>query len=99
MKSGQADAHGAVAIYVKETFYSRRRDYLELRNVECVWVEILIKNKPVLIETFYRPPNSNASVLSDIETSIHLAHDTGIKDIIITGDFNLDLLKQNTRKK
>ena len=43
----QADAHGGVAVYVKETFYSRRRDDLELRNVECVWVEILIKNKPV----------------------------------------------------
>ena len=95
----QADAHGGVAVYVKETFYSRRRDDLELRNVECVWVEILIKNKPVLIGTFYRPPNSNAPVLSDIETSIDLAHETGIKDIITTGDFNLDLLKQNTRKK
>ena len=70
-----------------------------LNYVECVWVEILIKNKPVLIGTFYRPPNSNVSVLSDIETSIDLAHDTGIKDIIITGDFNLDLLKQNTPKK
>ena len=68
-------------------------------NYVCVWVEILIKNKPVLIGTFYRPPNTNVSVLSDIETSINLAHDTGIKDIIITGDFNLDLLKQNTRKK
>ena len=95
----QADAHGGVAVYVKGMFHSRQRNDLELRNVECVWVEILIKNKPVLIGTFYRPPNSNALVLSDIETSIDLAHDTGIKDIIITGDFNLDLLKQNTRKK
>ena len=64
-----------------------------------VWVEILIKNKPVLTGTFYRPPNSNASVLYDIVTSIDLAHDTGIKDIIITGDFNLDLLNQYTRKQ
>ena len=43
--------------------------------------------------------NSEFSVLLDIETSIDLAIDTGINDIIITGDLNVDYLKENTRKK
>ena len=38
-------------------------------------------------------------MLLDIETSIDLAIDTGINDIIITGDLNVDYLKENTRKK
>ena len=56
--------HGGVAVYVKERFYSQRRDDLELLNVECVRVEVLIKSKLVHIGTFYRLPNSNVSVLT-----------------------------------
>lgn len=93
------DTHGGVAIYIKENLYSKRRCDLEIRDVECVWVEVIIKHNPILIGTFYRPPNSSAAVLTNIETSIGLAFDTGIKDIIITGDFNLDYLKTDTRRK
>ena len=57
------------------------------------------QKKTVLIGTFYRPPSYNASVLSDIETSIDLVYDTSIKDTIVIGDFNLDLLKPNTHRK
>ena len=64
-----------------------------------MWIEAHVQRKPVLIGTFYRPPNADASVLLDIETSIDLAIDTGINDIIITGDLNVDYLKENTRKK
>ena len=58
-----------------------------------------IKHNLVLIGTFYKPSNSNISIINDIEASIDLAIDTGIKTIIITGDFNLDYLKPNTCKK
>ena len=37
-------------------------------------------------------------MLSDIETSIDLAVDTGINDFIITGNFNVDYFKETTRK-
>ena len=39
------------------------------------------------------------SILTDIEASIDLAFDSGIRDIIITGDFNFVYLKPTTRKK
>lgn len=93
------DAHGGVAVYIKESLYSKRRSDLEIRGVENIWIEVKLKHRSVLIGTFYRPPNSDVSILTDIEASIDLAFDSGIKDIIITGDFNFDYLKPTTRKK
>ena len=93
------DAHGGVAVYIKETLYSKRRSDLEIRGVENIWTEVKLKHRSVLIGTFYRPPNSDVSILTDIEASIDLAFDSGIRDIIITGDFNFDYLKPTTRKK
>ena len=81
------------------TFFSKRRHDLELPNIECLWVEISIKNKIQLIGTFYRPPNSTNAILSSIEDSIGLAFETNISKILITGDFNLDILKDNSSRK
>ena len=38
-------------------------------------------------------------VLSDIENSIGLATDTGVEDIVVTGDLNLNMLNQRSRMK
>ena len=51
------------------------------------------------INTFYRPPNSSVMYHSTIEDSIHLALDTGIPDVVITGDFNYNLLSDQTNRK
>ena len=40
---------------------------------------------------FYRPPNSDSIYYGTIEESIHLAVDNSINDIIITGDFNMNI--------
>ena len=50
--------------------------------------EIRLKNKTVLLSSFYRASNSSIDVHSKIESSIDLAYDTNISNIIITGDFN-----------
>ena len=56
-----------------------------------VWVELkLCGNKNVLFGVFYRPPNSGVNYQLQIENSFGLATDTGIDNIIITGDFNLN---------
>lgn len=93
------DHHGGICVYIKESIYCRRRFDLELRDVENIWLEVSIYNKRSLIGTFYRPPNSPANILSSIEDSISLAFDTNIQNIFITGDFNLDTLKQTTNRK
>ena len=99
-KDRHGDNHGGVIVYVKEQINYVRRQDLEILNVECIWLELrLCNNKKVLLGTFYRPPNSNAHYLTLIENSIGLAFDTGIRDIIITGDYNLNTRIDNSRKK
>ena len=56
--------------------------------------EYYVKNK-----VFYRPPNSDSTYFSSIEDSFHLGTDTFINDIIITWDFNFNVLNaQHSRK-
>ena len=45
------------------------------------------------------PPNSDNAVLTNIENSIDLAVDTENLDIIILGDYNLDMNKPNSSNK
>ena len=84
---------------MKENIFAKRRCDLELRDIECIWIEVVLHTKKILIDTFYKPPNSPASTLASIETSIGLAHDTNINDILIVGDFNLDTQKQASGNK
>ena len=56
------DSHGGVCVYVNKNFVSKRNT-----DTECVWIELLLRNKKLLIGTFYRPPNSSPAVLSSIE--------------------------------
>lgn len=92
-----ADSHGGLCVYVKDNLHSKRRNDLELQNIECIWVEVLVQQHKILIGTFYRPPNSTNEVLSTIENSIGLAVDTNIQNILITGDFNFDMAKPNKK--
>ena len=64
------DSHVGVCVYVSKNFVSKRKDTLELPNIECVWIELLLRNKKLLIGTFYIPPSSSPAVLSSIEDSI-----------------------------
>ena len=57
------------------------------------------KNKKLLIGTNHRPPTASPIVLSDIENSIGLATDTGVEDIVVTGDLNLNMLNQHSWMK
>ena len=36
------DSHGGVVLYVKNTLYYRRRADLELRGIECIWIELTL---------------------------------------------------------
>ena len=90
----------AVFAYMrKKNTYSRCRQDQEPPNIECVWIEISTHNKKYLIATFFRPPNSTNEVISSIEDSIALAFDTNIPNILITGDFNLDISKPSASRK
>ena len=91
------DPHGGVAMYVKNSIIYTRRHDLELSGIECIGIEVIFKQKRLLFGLFYRP-NSDQIYHSTEEDSIHLAVDTGIKDIV-TGDFNYNMLNDTTKRK
>ena len=83
---------GGVVVYLRDTFSCRRRNDLEIRGLEAVWVEVKVKGKATLLVGFYRPPNSVNAYLSIIAESFDRACNTTINDIIVTGDFNFNML-------
>ncbi|MEW8191406.1 MAG: reverse transcriptase family protein [Candidatus Thiodiazotropha endolucinida] len=99
-KDREHDSHGGVMIYVKDCLHYKRRVDLESRNIESIWIELTNNHKRILFGLFYRPPNSDSNYFSDIEDSVALAVDSpGISEIIITGDFNLNVLHPQTARK
>ena len=87
-------------IYVKDCLYYKRRVDLESHNIESIWIELTNNHKRIFFGLFYRPPNSDSNYFSDIEDSVVLAVDSpGISEIIITGDFNLNVLHPQTARK
>ena len=93
------NAELGLLLYVKSGIFYKRRSDLEINGIECIWIEVVLNKKSLLFGLFYRPPNSSADVYSNIEESISLAVDTGTSDIIITGDFNFNVLNSQTKKK
>ena len=98
-RKDRQDNHGGVLIYIRDTIKYRRRQDLELLGLECIWVEIYLFNKHLLLGTLYRPPSSNSSYFDMIEDTLHLAVDTGIDDIVLTGDFNYNMLNPSASRK
>lgn len=68
-------------------------------KIEWLCLGVYIRNKRILVQKFYQPPNSNQVILSNIQISIGLAFDTGITDIVMLGDFNLQHLKPTVTKE
>ena len=67
--------------------------------VEALWVEInLPQTKPILVGTVYRAPDSKAEYLAKID-SLFQDYCNVYDDVIIMGDFNIDISKScNSRK-
>ena len=83
-----------IYIYIKEGLHYRHRKDLEPVLTECIWIELSNSQKHVLFGLFYRPPSAGSVYYSSIEDSLNLAVDTGIQDIIVTGDFIFNLFNQ-----
>ena len=93
------NSYGGVIVYVKDNIPCKRRLDLEIYGVECIWLELTLRNKTVLFSVFYRPPYSPAQTLVDIENTFDLAFDTNIGNIIVTGDINLNWLDSGSKRK
>ena len=73
---------GGVAIYIRSIISYKNHIEVIPDNLESICLEIQKpKSKPLLIVTWYRPPNSNTGILNDFETLLRKLDDTNT-DII-----------------
>ncbi len=67
-------------------------------GIESVWVDVIINRKKILIGGIYRPPDSNNNHWLLLEESIDRAFNQTCDNIIVAGDFNINVLNSNSNK-
>lgn len=88
---------GGVCIYVRADIGFNRRTDLDHDKIEAVFVDILLpKSKPVIVGACYRPPNQN-NFYEILEEMCSNCSDLINSEVIITGDFNSDILKKDSQ--
>jgi len=45
------DPHGGIVVYVKSNIYVAERSDIEVLDIECLWLELRLKNKRILLGT------------------------------------------------
>lgn len=94
-KNSKKNGGGGALIYVADYIPYIRRIDLESQEIECLWIEInLPHTEPILVCTVYRP-KSDIAWITHFESMIENCQSEN-KEMIIMGDFNLDLFKQQT---
>ena len=88
-------------MYIKDGIKYRRRDHLERKCLESLWIEIFInKSKNFLMTSFYRPPNDSKYLVKDFDEQFNdqlMTVSREKKEVIILGDLNSDYLVKNDK--
>ena len=89
---------GGVAIYVHEGIHAKERTELNVNGTECLWIELVFGECNILFGGIYRPPNPNNDQWLLMGQSIDQAFFQIFDNIIVTRDFNMNLLGANSNK-
>ena len=91
--------HGGILCYIKNGTSCKQISDLDDDIVEAMWLELnLPQTKPILLGTVYRPPDSKAEYLSRIDSLFQECTNL-YDDVVILGDFNVDVNKTCNSKK
>ena len=88
---------GGVAIYIDNKYETIRRSEFECKDqdiCESLFLEVKIANQTYIMGTIYRPPKSNYNLFFNYLVSLS-EHNLSNKKLIITGDYNIDLLQKD----
>ena len=77
---------------------SQNRPDVISRKVEAVCIEVSVKNNKCLVSGFYRPPNTGTDYWDLIEATFDNMSNSPVKELIILGDFNCDMISSGTNK-
>ena len=92
---------GGLGMYIKDSLEYDDDIYGNLNksdgNIELQWVVTRREHtKPILICNVYRPPDGNVSAaLESLSSSLNEVKDLNKYELIILGDFNIDITKKN----
>ena len=82
---------GGVALYIKDHINYKLRGDIVPTNLEMLVIEISKpKVRPIIVATWYRPPQSSVSAFREFEDFLK-AVDTEGKETLIVGDINCDI--------
>ena len=84
-----------VAVYIHDSIndLTRRRKDLECKEVECIWLEVkTTKASPLLVGIVYRNPDSPFPWYDDFASMFDRIRNIS-SDIVILGDFNINLFE------
>ena len=86
---------GGAAIYVRELFKATFVTELLSRELECVWVKLIIGTRKLLLGSCYRKPSASAVYLENIIKNLQEALSLNIFTLLL-GDFILNYSNQNS---
>ena len=91
---------GGLSLFIKTGLnYKVRYDMtLMLSFIETLFIEVLINQKKYIVGLIYRVPNENIDIFNDTLNNI-LEPIKNSNEVILLGDFNIDLLKDNDFSK
>ena len=87
---------------MQETYSHKFRKDLQVnfKAFECLCVEVENKNsKNIVLNLVYRPPNGDHKELENYFKNSLSKREISHKDVILAGDFNINLLDFDTNKK
>ena len=83
---------GGVCIYVRWNINYILKDDLEIEKLESLVIQVnKPRSKPILISTWYRPPDTPTAIFDNFEELIAKMDSTG-HEIFLLGDFNVDFM-------
>ena len=84
-------AGGGVAIFIREGIRAVERTELHVNGLAALWVEVHVNRRKLLVGGIYRPPDSNNTQWLNMEQSLDIAFNGHYDNILVTGDFNINI--------
>ena len=86
-----------LVLYISQSITYRRLISYEQYNIECIWLELCLKKcKSLYISFIYRNPAEHVSWIDNFNDMMDAVLLTD-NELIMFGDFNIDLLKPNQK--
>lgn len=82
---------GGVAIYIRNDLKYKRRIDLELANIECIWLEVVLHKTKLLLCSLYRPPSMGNDYYNNMLDCIEKACFED-KLVVLIGDLNINYI-------